>query len=148
MRSVYNSCSSLCNVRLLCLVWCIFTWSYCCDVDLHRINTVMVVGEECTRIRWGSMWDCWTCLVVWSAVVSRGSVGYDVNSTLAFILFQGSKLRSAWSPGPPWILLRLPQISEGSPPMYWFLYTTSLGSFWRCNWAPWKKQQLYFEPCL
>ena len=23
--------------------------------------------------------------------------------------------------------------------MYWFLYTTPVSGFWRCNWAPWKK---------
>ena len=61
-------------------------------------------------------------------------------------ILQGSKLGGAGSQGLSWILLGLPQISAGSPKMYWFLYTTPLGSFWRCNWAPWKKK-LNFKPC-
>ena len=52
---------------------------------------------------------------------------------------QGSKLGGAGSRGLPWILLWLPQISAGSPKIYWFLYTTPLGSFRRWNWAPWIK---------
>ena len=39
---------------------------------------------------------------------------------------QGSKLGGAGSPGLPWILLRLPQISAGSPKMNCLLYTTPL----------------------
>ena len=49
---------------------------------------------------------------------------------------QGSKSAGDWSPR---ILLRFPQTSTGSPKVYWFLYTTPLSSFWKCNWAPWKK---------
>ena len=51
---------------------------------------------------------------------------YYITTTL--ICIQGSKLGGARSPGLPWILLRLPQISAVSPKMYCFLYRTLLGS--------------------
>ena len=52
---------------------------------------------------------------------------------------QGPKLGAAGSPGLPSVLLQPPRNSAWSPKMYWFLYTALLSGFWRCNWAPWKK---------
>ena len=51
----------------------------------------------------------------------------------------------AWNKGVPGVLQLLPQIPAGSPKMCWFLYTTPLSGFWKCNWATWKKK-LNFEP--
>ena len=45
----------------------------------------------------------------------------------------GHKIRGAGSRGLPWNIVGLPQISAGCPKMYWFLYTTPLRGFWRCN---------------
>ena len=46
-----------------------------------------------------------------------------------YIWSQGSKLGGAGSPGCPWILLRLPQISAGSPNMYCLMYNSTFYTF-------------------
>ena len=42
------------------------------------------------------------------------------------LINQGWKLGGAGRPGLPQFLLRLPQVSPGSPKMYWFLYGTPI----------------------
>ena len=125
-----------CNTHLLYL----HTWR-CVDFLAEECDSGVSVGHD----RDVTMDAQMTRIVEVFSTEGKNSIREAIRETLQRKTKQGKKLAGVRHPGLSWSLLWLPQISAGSPKMYWFLYTTPLSSFWRCNWAPWKK--LNFKPC-
>ena len=89
----------------------------------------------------GTIWKPGGTIWSWVQLAPPDNLGWP-GTVVPWCLFhnrQGSKLGGAGSWGLPWMFLRLPQISAGSPNMYCLTYRKPLWSLWRCNWAPWKK---------